>query len=135
MKKIIFVALVLCAVLFSTNPSKIEYNYWLQNMYSENSDNFIEEGLIELIGDKVIDKTTKHTNYHLFTVFETDLSDVGIEPFKAIGILNTFFPMPEETDANSVVLLFMIMFTIIAVVYYTIVSIVKKIKRKSDIEF
>jgi hypothetical protein len=74
----VLVAIVLISVLLVlTNPTKVEYEEYLQKQVIQQND----------------EKIIKSTNYIIFTVFETNISG---DTFRAIGMLKKIFPIADS---------------------------------------
>ena len=91
-----FMLFTLLIVIFAiTNPSKGDYISWLKEEAISRSNNYLEQGMIEVLGAAVIEASTETRNYIVFSVFETNL---GNSTIIAIGVANNFIPIKVRID-------------------------------------
>jgi hypothetical protein len=86
---------LLLIILSITNPSKGDYISWLKEKAISRSDNYLEQGMIEVLGASVIDASTETSNFIVFSVFETN---IGNNTIIAIGVANNFIPIKVRID-------------------------------------
>jgi hypothetical protein len=93
MKRFISVVILLGVLFLSyqTNPSRSEYVEWLNNKALDQSTNVLERGVISLVGKQVSDAMTTRKDYYIFSIYTTDLTDLGQGKMTSIGIFNQFF--------------------------------------------
>ncbi|CAG9608513.1 DUF4359 domain-containing protein [Pseudoneobacillus rhizosphaerae] len=96
-RTIYFIGLVvLVFFLTETNPTRSEYVTWLNDKTLNESSNFLEKGVISLVGQTIFDASTTHSDYYLFSVYTTDFSDFGKGKVKSIGIFNQFITISKK---------------------------------------
>ena len=84
MKKLILITLA--AVLLATNPDKSTYiDYTKEQITGHNP-----SGLVSLIADPLIDKTTTEHDLYFATVYRTRFGDGEVT---TLGIMNKFVPL------------------------------------------
>jgi hypothetical protein len=95
MKRIIYLICFIGILYFltETNPSRSQYVEWLNEEALNDSTNFLEKGVISLVGQTFFDASTSVKNYYIFSIFTTDLSDTGKGKMKAIGVFNQIIPL------------------------------------------
>ncbi|MBM6616557.1 hypothetical protein [Bacillus suaedaesalsae] len=98
MKKFIVFILLICVLLYFTNPSKTEYTRWQSKQLQENKEGFIPEKLVSWMDQDVIDYRTTEVDYKLFSFYETKFSELGLEPIKAIGLFTIFLSIPSSMN-------------------------------------
>lgn len=127
MKKTTIIFGLLFVLLIATNPSKVEYSFWLNDMISEDG--------FSLLSEEYIDKNTIENNYILFTIFESEFSDLGANQLMTIGILDNFIPSSflVGIDYYQEFLNFLIVFVSLTVTIFLIKNLRKK-KNKTDKE-
>jgi hypothetical protein len=97
MRKIIYFICLLGILFFltETNPTRSEYVTWVNEKTLNESKNVLARGVISLVGETVFEASTTHKDYHLFSVFTTDFSDVGKGKWKSIGVFNQFITFSQ----------------------------------------
>jgi len=84
MRKLILILLAL--VLLATNPNKENYiDYTKQNILGHNP-----SGLVSILADPLIDKTTTESNLYFATVYRTKFGESNVT---TLGVLNKFIPL------------------------------------------
>jgi hypothetical protein len=98
------IILILFISLVAANPTRDEYNGWVAEQVMEGTQNVIIQGLVNLISEPILNTSTTHTDYIIFSIYETDLSLLGVENIKVIGIWNHFIPLsgPGEADHSDI---------------------------------
>ncbi|MHC0037510.1 DUF4359 domain-containing protein [Pseudoneobacillus sp. C159] len=91
---ICLVFLVFC--LTETNPTRSEYVNWLNERALNESSNFLEKGVISLVGETYFDATTSRRDFYLFSIYTTDFSGIGKEKMQSLGIFNQFIPLSQS---------------------------------------
>ena len=89
----IIILVVVFFVLSSTNPGRAAYIDWINHKTMDESSNLLQKGILSVAGKSIFDAGTKKSDYYIFTIYETDFTDVGLGKVKSIGILNKFFPL------------------------------------------
>jgi len=105
----IWSALIICGVLFFTNPSKQDFVSWAQlkvNSYANQHLGTLGVGLAALLGGPVINNSVTRQNFYLFSIFIIDSTLVKalIEDSQKndakramVGVLGfVYFPMPQN---------------------------------------
>jgi len=84
MRKLILILLAL--VLLATNPNKENYiDYTKQNILGYNP-----SGLVSILADPLIDRTTTESNLYFATVYRTKFGENNVT---TLGVLNKFIPL------------------------------------------
>jgi len=84
MRKLILILLAL--VLLATNPDKSNYiDYTKQNILGHNA-----SGLVSILADPLIDRTTTESNLYFATVYRTKFGENNVT---TLGVLNKFIPL------------------------------------------
>ncbi|WP_223592239.1 DUF4359 domain-containing protein [Neobacillus bataviensis] len=89
----IILLVVVIFVLSSTNPGRAEYIDWINHKTMDKSSNLLQKGILSLAGKPIFDAGTKQSDYFIFSIYETDFSDVGMGKVKSIGIFHQFIPL------------------------------------------
>jgi hypothetical protein len=99
MRRLVYFICFIFLVYFLTesNPSRSEYVNWIQERALNESSNFLEKGIISLVGEAFFEGATSRQDYYLFSIYTTDFSNVGKGKIKSIGIFNQFIPLSEES--------------------------------------
>jgi hypothetical protein len=105
----IWSALIICGVLFFTNPSKQDFVSWAQlkvNSYANQHLGTLGVGLAALLGGPVINNSVTRQNFYLFSIFIIDSTLVKAliedsqknDAKKAmVGVFGfVYFPMPQN---------------------------------------
>jgi hypothetical protein len=90
--------LILFISLIGANPTRDEYNRWVAEQITEGTQNVVIQGLVNLVSEPLLDSSTTHTDYIIFSVYETDLSLLGVENIKVIGIWNQFILLGRPVE-------------------------------------
>ena len=95
MKKIVSIILliVIVFVLSETNPGRSAYIEWITLEARDQSSNILEKGILSLAGEKVFDMGTTDSDYFIFSIYETDFTEIGLGQVTSIGVFNTFIPI------------------------------------------
>jgi len=94
-KKIVSIILliVIVFVLSETNPGRSAYIEWITLEARDQSSNILEKGILSLAGEKVFDMGTTDSDYFIFSIYETDFTEIGLGQVTSIGVFNTFIPI------------------------------------------
>jgi hypothetical protein len=89
--------------LIGANPTREEYNHWVTEQVMDGQ-NSIVQGIVNWVSEPILNATTTQTDYIIFSIYETDLSLLGIENIVVIGIWNQFIPIsaPSEPDYTDI---------------------------------
>jgi hypothetical protein len=82
------------------NPSREEYNDWISGQVTGETQNLLIQSLVNIISEPVLNSSTTHTDYVLFSIYETDLSVIGMDKIKVIGILGQFIPLSNSSEPD-----------------------------------
>ncbi len=91
---ILFVAAIF--VLSATNPERAEYIDWINHKAMDKSSNLLQKGILSIAGKSIFDAGTTRSDYFIFSIYETDFSEVGMGKVKSIGIFHRFIPISKE---------------------------------------
>lgn len=99
MKRIIstILLIVIVFVLSDKNPSRTQYIEWVTHEAMDQSSNLLEKGILSLAGEKVFDMGTTESDYFIFSVYKTDLSEIGLGQITCVGVFNKFIPISKES--------------------------------------
>lgn len=91
------------------NPTREEYNDWMSSQVTGETQNVFIQGLVDIVSEPILNSSTTHTDYVVFSIFETDLSLLGLENMRVLGILGQFIPLsnneqntPAEEDYSDI---------------------------------
>lgn len=98
MKKIVSIILliVIVFVLSETNPGRSAYIKWVTHEAMNQSSNLFEKGILSLAGEKVFDMGTTESDYFIFSIYQTDFTEIGQGQVTSIGVFNTFIPISNH---------------------------------------
>lgn len=98
-KKILLITAIVCAVLFFTNPSRLEYNEWAMAEAYNNSAGYYDEnaaeyydGDVEAAARAVANIMAVRKDYFIFSLYAT--KGASGKSKKVLGILSNFYPLP-----------------------------------------
>lgn len=74
-----------------TNPTKEEFVTWAQEKAEEQSEGFIEKGLVSFFGESHIENSTTDNDYLVLTVFKTKVNEDYT--VITIGMFKNFLPI------------------------------------------
>lgn len=92
----LFLSTVMIFILTATNPERTDYIDWLSHQKIEQSSNLIKKGILSLAGDSIFDEGTTKSDYVVFSIFQSDFSEVGMGKVTTLGIFNHFIPLPRD---------------------------------------
>lgn len=92
---IILLIVIVLFILTETNPERSAYIDWINHEAMDQSSNILEKGILSLAGESVFDMGTTKSDYIIFSIYETDFSEIGMEKVTSIGIFNQFIPLSK----------------------------------------
>ncbi len=91
---LILVVMILMAV---TNPGLDDYVNWVAEQSREDSSSQLERLITNFVGEPMIRSATNRDNYVIFSIYETEISDLnGDESSKTIGVFGNFFVLSSS---------------------------------------
>jgi hypothetical protein len=99
-----YIALIVFGFIFGimvlSNPSKDDFVSWFKEEIMKDTSGLLGLG-VEMFGDPIINNYTESSNYVVFSVYKTKISEE--ETFKTVGLFNNFIPIsPKVRDEGSV---------------------------------
>lgn len=100
MKKvfILIIFLFIVVLLAVTNPQKTDYVNWAIERETNQSQDILSKGVINLLGKPLIEQFTVKEDYVLFSIYTTNFDGNGI---KTIGILKNFINLDSQGNTTS----------------------------------
>ncbi|OAH58626.1 hypothetical protein AWH48_16625 [Domibacillus aminovorans] len=87
-------------IMVLSNPSKDDFVSWSKEEIMKDTNGLVGLG-IKMFGDPLINNATESSNYLVFSVYKTKISEE--ETFKTVGLFNNFIPIPTKVnDERSV---------------------------------
>ena len=98
-KKIILSILILLLfTAITTNPNKPNYIAWCKENSMNESKDILSYGLLSVFGNSIYTTNTKSSNYYLFSIYETNISE---NKLKVLGIFNKFIPINKTEKIKN----------------------------------
>jgi hypothetical protein len=94
----IIVIILVIFVLSVTNPDRKGYIDWMNNKSMNESSNLFEKGILSVAGESFFDAGTTRKDYFIFSIYNTDFSEVGMGKSTSIGIFNKFFSLSKTKE-------------------------------------
>ena len=94
----IILLVVVIFVLNSTNPERAEYIDWINHKTMDKSSNLLQKGILSVAGKSIFDAGTTQSDYFIFSIYETDFTDVGMGKVKSIGIFHQFIQLSSAEE-------------------------------------
>ncbi|MGG3467827.1 DUF4359 domain-containing protein [Neobacillus pocheonensis] len=94
----IILLVVVIFVLNSTNPDRAEYIDWINHKTMDKSSNLLQKGILSVAGKSIFDAGTTKSDYFIFSIYETDFTDVGMGKVKSIGVFHQFIPLSSTEE-------------------------------------
>jgi hypothetical protein len=101
MKKLIIALILICGLLYATNPDKRDFDEWVKGKLADrveesSNDTDVDAffgSIFSNVGSWVSSKMTTEKNYYLVSIYTADL---GEEQYNYLGIFKTFVPLQAE---------------------------------------
>ena len=98
MKKWLIAIPILLIIMAFTNPSEEHYYDWAKKKIKDKSDNQWLNIGVDWFGDSVLENTTNHSDYKIFSIYQTSIMNNYV---KTLGIFNLFIPISSNIESGN----------------------------------